>query len=104
LEYTLIIHELAAEDMIEIARWYDLQLPGLGNRFEKYLENCLEAIYKNPTAHNKATETTRKAYVKKFPFIIFFELEEDIIHIYGVIHSKRNPLLMKERFREIQKK
>ena len=64
MEYTLIIHALAAEDMIEIARWYDLQLPGLGNRFEQQLERPLAVIQKQPTAHNKANGETRKAFLK----------------------------------------
>ncbi len=103
MEYTLIIHQLAVEDILEIACWYDLQSPGLGNRFENYLEECLNVIYQNPTACNKATEATRKAFIKKFPYIVFFEIKEDIIHIYGIIHSKRNPTMMKERFRKINR-
>ncbi len=103
MEHTLIIHKLAVEDILEIARWYDLQSPGLGNRFEQYLEECLNSIYKNPTAHNKATETTRRALVKKFPYIIFFEVKQEIIHIYGVIHSRRNPAMMKKRFGKIKR-
>ncbi|MBK8087358.1 MAG: type II toxin-antitoxin system RelE/ParE family toxin [Chitinophagaceae bacterium] len=102
MEFTLIIHELAAEDMIEIACWYDLQSPGLGNRFQSHLEECLDGIFKNPTAHTNVTASTRKAFLKNFPYLVFFEIKGNIIHVYGVIHSKRNPSLMKERFRNIR--
>jgi plasmid stabilization system protein ParE len=104
LEFTLIIHELAVEDILEIAYWYDLQMPGLGNRFENYLDECFSKIQKNPDANNRATLTTRKAYLKKFPYIVFFEIKGDNIHIYGVIHSKRNPIFIKKRFQSIFKR
>jgi hypothetical protein len=103
LEYTLTIHALAAEDMVEIARWYDLQLPGLGNRFEQQLELSLIAIQKQPTAHNKAIDETRKAFLKKFPYIIFFEIKDSNILICGVMHSKRHPANMKSRYNKIRK-
>lgn len=103
MEYALIIHVLAAEDMVDIARWYDVQMPGLGNRFEKYLDQSIEAILAQPLAHPKATATTRKTFLKKFPYIIFFEVKETSIYIYGVMHSRRNPKVMKERYRKIKK-
>ena len=95
MEYTLTIHSLAAEDILEIARWYDLQLAGLGNRFGQQLEIAFTAIQQNPTAHNKATGEIRKAFLKKFPHIIFFEIQETNILICAVIHSRRKPSLMK---------
>lgn len=103
MEYTLTIHSLAAEDILEIARWYDLQLAGLGNRFGQQLEIAFTAIQKNPTAHNKATGEIRKAFLKKFPYIIFFEIQETNILICSVIHSRRTPSLMKGRYRKIRK-
>ncbi|RXK59732.1 hypothetical protein ESA94_11770 [Lacibacter luteus] len=103
MEYTLTIHALAAEDILEIARWYDLQLAGLGNRFALQLEIALTAIQKNPTAHNKATDETRKAFLKKFPYIIFFQLKENSILICAVIHNRRKPSVMKSRYRKIRK-
>ncbi|MFY7838862.1 MAG: type II toxin-antitoxin system RelE/ParE family toxin [Lacibacter sp.] len=103
MEYTLTIHALATEDILEIARWYDLQLAGLGSRFALQLEIALTAIQKNPTAHTKATDETRKAFLKKFPYIIFFEIKETNILICGVMHSRRKPSLMKSRYSKIRK-
>ena len=104
MEYTLTIHSLAAEDILEIARWYDLQLAGLGNRFGQQLEIAFTSIQKNPTAHNKATGEIRKAFLKKFPYIIFFEIQETNILICGGRHSRRAPSLMKGRYRKIRKR
>jgi toxin ParE1/3/4 len=100
--YKIIIHHLAGEDILEIARWYDVQLPGLGNRFENDLEFTVEKLLLHPHNYSALFGKIRKIVLQKFPYLVFFEILEDEIHVYGVIHTKRKPVAMKKRFRKIK--
>lgn len=102
MEYKIVIHHLAAEDILEIARWYDYQLAGLGNRFENDLENAISKLTNNPFSNKVVYEAIRRIHLKRFPYLIFYEIVEYEVHVYGVMHSKRNPKLIKKRFKKIR--
>lgn len=99
--YTIVIHHLAAEDIVEIARWYDYKLPGLGNKFEADLENTILKLSDHPAAFAIIHEEIRRIKLKRFPYLVFYQIIKNETHIYGMMHSKRNPVVIKNRFRNI---
>lgn len=100
--YKVVIYHLASEDILEIARWYDCQLAGLGNKFETDLENAILKLISNPHAFKIVYADIRHVHLKHFPYLIFYQVIKDNIHIYGVMHSKRNPAIIKRRFKNIR--
>jgi plasmid stabilization system protein ParE len=48
-------------------------------------------IGRNPLACRLIYQDARRALVRKFPYSIFYIIEEDTIFVIGVFHSKRNP-------------
>lgn len=61
----------------------------------------MNALANNPAAFGYLFENVRSIRVKKFPYIIFYKVDNQSINIFGIIHTKRNPYLIKERFRHL---
>jgi plasmid stabilization system protein ParE len=101
LEYEIVIYEDARRDIIEIAKWYDLQAVGLGGKFENYLGKTIERLTTHPKAFGFLYKDVRKILVDKFPYLIFYRIKEHVVHIYGVMHTKRKPATYKKRLKDI---
>ncbi|MGV9012245.1 MAG: type II toxin-antitoxin system RelE/ParE family toxin [Flavobacteriales bacterium] len=72
------------------AAWhYDLERHGLGVRFDKAVEAALEHL-SIVAAHYQVRENGfRYAPVIKFPYLIVFEIDDDMIVVYNIYHSSR---------------
>ncbi len=89
--YPLIFKEEARKDIIEAAQWYATRLEGLDKRFVQYLEDVISIVQYNPKTYKKIYKDFRQAALKKFPYVVIYELEKDTIIIYSVFHAKQHP-------------
>ncbi len=95
--YKLIIKPLAEEDAKDAANWYNEKLDGLGNEFLLALEAALNAIHRNPNHYQIVYNELKRALTVRFPYGIFFTVEEDVIYILAIIHTSRSPKVWKKR-------
>lgn len=100
MEYTIILYYDAEQDIIEIVKWYDLKSVELSNRFISQLDEAINKISVLPYAFSYLYDDVRKIKLRKFPYLIFYKINDLIVHVYGVIHTKRNPLTYKKRLRK----
>jgi plasmid stabilization system protein ParE len=91
MKYSLEIKEEAVLDIKEAYLYYEEQKVGLGNRFLETLESYLERVQKYPEHYQIKRKPSREAFIKKFPYIIIYEIEEDKIIVYAVFNTWRNP-------------
>ncbi len=91
INYPLIFKEEASKDIIEAAQWYATCLEGLDKRFIQYLEDVINTIQYNPKTFKKIYKDFRQAALKKFPYVVVYEHENDIVIVYSVFHAKQNP-------------
>jgi len=90
-----------AESEIEDAyRWYEIQSPGLGIRFLFSMEAALRRASENPLSYPAVLRRTRKALVRRFPYLVFYVVEEERILVTGVFHGHRHPESWTDRIRE----
>ncbi len=91
--YTIIFHPKAEKEYLESVIWYENSLIGLGQSFFTEIENALKQIQKKPLLFPQKNTQFREAVVKKFPYVIVYEIKEPIhqINILSVFHTKRNP-------------
>ena len=89
--HQLIIKEEAKKDIIEAAHWYSLKVKGLEVRFIQQLEIVVTILLDNPKTYKKIYKHFRQAALKKFPYVVVYEYEEDVVIIYSVFHAKQNP-------------
>lgn len=91
----LELRDEAWQEWQEASLWYDLEKPGLGDRFDKAVLATLEHLC-TVAAHYQLRENGfRHAPVKRFPFLIVFEIDEGTIVVYNVFHTSRK--LIKKR-------
>ena len=90
MKYKLVIKEEAIADARSAYLWYENELTGLGEKLLSAIDNSYKTILKNPYIYQVRHENTRFALVKKFPFILIYEVSESSIIVYFIIHSSKD--------------
>ena len=87
----------AESDIEEASRWYEQQRVGLGADFlDEVLRYC-ELISTNPNIYPEIYKSFRRAIINRFPFGIFYKVEEQSIIIIAVMHGSRHPKKWQKR-------
>jgi plasmid stabilization system protein ParE len=87
----------AEDELFEAALWYNEQQPGLGQRF---LDAAVAAISKAatlPVAYPILYRSIRRALLQRFPFGVFYRVEEGRIVVLAVLHGSRHPRAWRHR-------
>ncbi len=87
----LIVNPEAEEDLAQAKAWYDGQRQGLGEEFLLCVEEAFEGIRRMPTAHNKVFQELRRALIRRFPYAVFYRVDDEQITVVAVYHSRRDP-------------
>ena len=82
---------------MESIDWYDSQKNKLGRKFAKELQEIMKQVKNNPTRFPKIHQEIRKAVLKKFPYLIIFEVQNHTIFVLSIFNTHRNPDAWKER-------
>jgi hypothetical protein len=90
-EYKLIIIESAIVEIEDACLYYNDQLVGLGFEFEEEIFTLLELINSNPLLFPIKFAHFREATVKRFPFVIIYEIDEKSIIVTAIFHTKQSP-------------
>jgi mRNA-degrading endonuclease RelE of RelBE toxin-antitoxin system len=100
-EYKIKIDPEAIEDIQLATDWYNNQIPGLGNRFQEQVKTQVNYLKSNPLGYAIRYKNVRCALVRKFPFLIHFEVDDKakIVSIYALFHTSRNPKIWIKRKR-----
>jgi plasmid stabilization system protein ParE len=91
MKYELIIKEEASLEIIESYLFYESKSIGLGERFLNNLDLYFDRIQNYPDHYQIKRKPYREAFIKKFPFVIVYEISESEVIVYAVFHSSRNP-------------
>jgi len=95
--YILLIEEEAKVDISAAFYWYEDRQKGLGERFITVLDDCFNTILKNPGIYAKKYGEMRQAIVKKFPYVVIYEIENSKIIVYSVFNTNQDPEKWLER-------
>ena len=91
MTFKIILESRAINNAKASYNYYELIQLGLGDRFMKELERRIKIIQLNPKLFRKIKDDIRQVSLKKFPFVIIYEIFENIIIVYAVFHTSRNP-------------
>lgn len=86
--------ELDVESAFE---WYETEEPGLGREFLDQLRASYNRVLENPFAFQDLRLGIRRALTRKFPYAIYFTVEDDTILILAVLHCARDPAEWQQR-------
>lgn len=97
--YDLQLSNEAIADYESVVDWYEEQKSGLGLDFSVRLAETFESIEAHPTAQRYLYDNRRFAFVKKFPCIVYFLVDETNLQIivFAILHEKRDPQIWKKR-------
>ena len=87
----LIIQPEAERDLAEAFTWYETQRPGLGNELLLSIEASLAAIQRRPETFPVVHREIRRALIRRFPYGIFFVIDEASLIVIAIFHAKRDP-------------
>ena len=90
-------HPEAARELTRSIGYYEEKSEGLGTEFLDEVENVIARIQTHPDSGTLLTDLDRRVLLNRFPFGIIYEVTEDILTIYAVMHLRRNPDYWKSR-------
>ena len=93
----IFIRPEAEQDMREAYSWYEQQMPGLGANFLLYIDAQLRSLQRNPLQYPVVHQEVRRCLVRRFPYGIFYMVEDKRVVVLAVFHAKRDPKSWQER-------
>ncbi len=87
----IIFHPDTAHEIKGSYEWYQNQAEGLGENFIEELESAYEAIAELPETWPKFTKNCRRFLLRKFPFSIIYQLDNDAVFVLAIMHNSRKP-------------
>ena len=97
MSFGVYVRPEAETDIEEVAIWYEKQRKGLGQEFlDEVLDFC-ETIAENPAMYPVVHRHTRRALIRRFPFGVYFRIEDEQVIIVAVIHGSRHPRNWRQR-------
>ena len=92
----LEILDLAKGDLIDGYCFYEAQETGLGSYFLDTLYSDIDSLRVFGGIHRKAHKNLHRALSKRFPFAIYYTIEENIVRVRSVVDCRKNPSWIRE--------
>ena len=87
-----------AKDDIELAFvWYERQRRGLGFEFLDCVESAVKLIIDKPNLYRNIYSDFKVCIIRRFPFSVFYTLEETEIIIHAVFDNRQDPINRPQR-------
>lgn len=87
----------AEQDLAEAAAWYEEQRRGLGQEFLDEALAAFSTIAEVPLMYAVVHRATRRALMHRFPFGIFYQIDDAGAVVVAVLHGSRHPRRWKSR-------
>jgi plasmid stabilization system protein ParE len=97
MSYRLIVDPGAESDIDFAYRWYEARSQDLGTRFLDEIEDCFDRVIVNPMSYPEVEAGIRRALPHAFPYLVFYTLEGDSLHVLAVIHAAQDPAYIAQR-------
>jgi len=97
----VVLRRAAKADIAKAAAWYERQSEGLGDQFLDRVDEAIDGIRQNPLGYAVRIDDVRMASLKKFPYGLWFYVEDEGSIVIGCLSHRRNPVLALERARGV---
>ena len=95
--YSVIFTRAARAELIEAQDWYEGEASGLGRRFRQAIEVLVDRMSENPRQFPVVFKNVRRALLRRFPYSLFFVVEDETILVVACFHASRDPSQWQER-------
>ncbi len=83
-------------DILAPYQWYDSKSNGLGEEFLRVFYSEIAEISRFPKRYPIVFKNFRRTLFRRFPYAIYFLVDDDEVSVYGVFHCSRDPRWMQE--------
>ena len=84
-------HPEAELELVEAALHYELEVPGLGERFEAEVRRATDLLLEHPEIGQSVDSDLRRFVLPRFPFTLIYSATAEILRIEVVAHQSRLP-------------
>lgn len=89
--FELVITRKAKVEINEAYIYYETERSGLGEKFLEHLDMYFNMISTSPEQFPQGKLPYREAFIKKFPYLVIFEIRLNKIIVYSVFNTWQNP-------------
>ena len=89
--YSVIFTQAARGELIEAQDWYEGEATGLGRRFRQAIDALIDRMSDYPRQFPIVFKNVRRALLRRFPYSLFFVLEDDALIVIACFHASRDP-------------
>ena len=95
--FTVIFTQATRAELIEAQDWYEGEASGLGRRFRQAIDFLAERMSANPRQFPIVFKNVRRALLRRFPYALFFVVEDETLLVIACFHASRDPLQWQKR-------
>lgn len=97
MKLPITFHRAASAEFIEASVWYENKKAGLALEFISEIDRCVVLASEHPHQFSPVHQDIRRIVANRFPYGVYFRVEEYRIVILAVFHSRRNPAIWQSR-------
>jgi hypothetical protein len=97
MSFTVIFKEEADSDIFEARRWYESRQIGLGDKLLDEIEEYVKLLEQDPQIYQVRKQNWRYCLLKKFPYIIVYEIDKQEVIVYAVFNTYQHPVRLNIR-------
>ena len=86
-----VIRPEAEDDLADARRWYEGRRDGLGDEFIEQVDVAFDRIQRMPLVPAPKYQDVRRVLLKRFPYAVFYHVDDDQITVIAVYHTSRDP-------------
>lgn len=91
MKYSIEIKDGANIETMKAYLYYEDKRIGLGEDFLEHLDSYFDRIQNNPEHFPQKRKPYREAFIKRFPFLIIYEIKDNNIVVYSVFNTWLSP-------------
>ena len=81
----------ASQDLIDGYYFYDKQAESVGSYFLDSLYSDIDSLVITAGVHQKYFENYYRLLSNRFPFAVYYKVENDFANVYAVLDTRRKP-------------
>ncbi|HSA68292.1 MAG TPA: type II toxin-antitoxin system RelE/ParE family toxin [Burkholderiales bacterium] len=87
----LEFHPQAEEEFLEAVSYYEVRMPGLGERFAAEVRTAGALLLEYPEIGQAMSQELRKLVLDRFPYYLIYNISFETVYIVAVAHERRKP-------------
>jgi toxin ParE1/3/4 len=90
VKWRLVIRPRVETNLREARNWYESQRVGLGAEFLAEIDPTIQVLSRDPQRHAVYYRGFRRVLARRFPYKLFYRLEDDQIVVFRILHLHRD--------------